>query len=345
MFYQSLGKSPSADRLKRIKQSANYRDGKFQNQSHTPNFAEGYTVWKVMNDYFFKKSKHTVPTQPLPSVMTKLDSLREDSIVWFGHSSYFLQINGLKFLIDPVLSGQASPIPGSVKAFPGADVYKPEAIPEIDYLILTHDHYDHLDHKTMLALKARIKNVICGLGVGSHLTYWGFSEETITELDWQESLSINPDITLTAQPARHFSGRLFSRNNTLWCSYMVQIGNYHLFLGGDSGYDSHYKAIKEKFGHVDLALLDNGQYNKAWRYIHHLPEDMMRAAEDLGVRNLMPVHSSKFMLSNHAWYEPLETASANVIGKGIRLLTPMIGEPVRFRDETQTFTQWWKGLI
>lgn len=342
-----FGKAPSGKRLEQLQKSPNYKDGQFRNMHFTPNFTGDHSPVKVFFNFLFKKFPRTRPVDEIPSVKTDLKNLpiHENLLVWFGHSSYFIQLDGKRFLIDPVFSGNASPIPNSNKSFKGADVYSADDMPEIDYLLITHDHYDHLDYPTVMKLKPKIKYIICGLGVGAHFEHWKFDPEKITEKDWYESLPISDNFVLYTAPARHFSGRSFSRNNTLWLAFILKTDNLKLYLGGDGGYDTHFAEIGEKFGGFDLALLENGQYNQAWRAIHLLPEEGLQAAKDLKAKRLFPIHSSKFKLSNHPWDEPLK-AITELNGKGdpISLVTPEIGQIVYLNDTTQVFNKWWEGI-
>ena len=193
-----------------------------------------------------------------------------------------------------------------VKAFDGSDIYTVDDFPEIDFLILTHDHYDHLDYKTIKKLKPKVKTIYCSLGLSSHLIYWGFNENIITEMDWWQTNKMADDMTLTAAPARHFSGRGLKRYKTLWSSFILKTSSYNLYLGGDSGYDSHFKEIGEKYGPFDIAILESGQYNTAWPLIHMMPEQTVQAALDLKAKVLLPVHWGKFTLAMHPWNEPVQ---------------------------------------
>lgn len=217
-------------------------------------------------------------------------------------------------------------------------------MPEIDYLLITHDHYDHLDYETVIALKPKIKTVVCGLGVGSHFEDWGFDTSIIIEKDWNESIISDDGISIHTAPARHFSGRSFTRNNTLWLSFILQTPNLKIYMGGDSGYDTHFAEIGEKFGGFDLAILDNGQYNIAWQAIHMLPQEVLKATQDLKAKRLFPVHSSKFALAQHPWDEPLVKITELNKTFNIPLVTPMIGEQVNLKDEKQPFKQWWTDI-
>ncbi len=346
MIVKSFGKKPKGDHLKKCSKSPHFKKGSFHNLSHTPEITEGYGYGELFYEFFFKRNKRRNPIKKLPSLKTDLHKLdpMQDVLVWFGHSSYFMQIAGKKILVDPVFSGNASPIAGTNKAFPGSDVYAVEDLPNIDYLIITHDHYDHLDNDTVLKLKSKTIKILCGLGVASHLEAWGFSNSQIQEFDWNDSQAFENGFTFHALPARHFSGRGLSRNKTLWLSFMLETTNLKLYIGGDSGYDTHFAEIGKRFGSIDLAILENGQYDIKWKYIHMHPEEVLKAAGDLNAKRFFPVHSSKFAMANHAWDEPLNKISELNQAKQLPMLTPMIGELVLLNDVSQDFGEWWRTI-
>lgn len=343
---EKFGKLSSGVRLDRIKQSPNYKDGVFQNLSFTPNLAEGVTYYAAMKDYFFNKSKRAKPASILPSIKTDLKSLdpTKDVLVWFGHSSYFIQVDGKKILVDPVFSGAASPIPPTTRSYPGSDIYTPADFPEIDYLFISHDHWDHLDYKTVMGLKPKVKKIICGLGVATHFERWGFDTNIIVEKDWYESEVLDIGFEVTATPGRHFSGRGLKPKRSLWLSYVFQTPTMKLFLGGDSGYDTHFAAIGEKFGPFDLAILECGQYNASWKNIHMMPEETVQAAIDLKAKRLLPVHWAKFTLSLHAWDDSITRATAEGLRKGLPVVHPMIGQELLLKDENTAYKRWWEEV-
>ncbi|MBL3656375.1 MBL fold metallo-hydrolase [Fulvivirga sediminis] len=348
-FYMSqdlFGKKPEGERLERMSKSSHFKDGVFENFHHTPTLTEGYSMMGVMYKQIFGKHPRTQPKDSIPSVVTDLKSFAPDEnvLVWFGHSSYFIQLNGRKILVDPVFSGNASPIPSSVNAFPGANGYGVEDMPDIDYLFISHDHYDHLDYQTIVAMKDKVRKVMCGLGVGSHFELWGYTQDQIIEGDWYDAVDLDDGFKAYFTPSRHFSGRGFKRNNTLWSSYVLEAEGFKLYIGGDSGYDTHFADIGNKFGPFDLAILENGQYNKAWEAIHMLPEQTLKAGSDLKAKRVFPVHSSKFKLAWHPWDEPLSEVSRLSADYNFPLVTPKIGEVVRLKDTTQTFDHWWEGM-
>ncbi|GAB2767215.1 MBL fold metallo-hydrolase [Rhabdobacter roseus] len=342
MQQKQFGKNPTGTRLERVQQSPNYRDGAFQNQSPTPDLAEGVTYWHILRQYF-KKVEGKEPLDTLPSVKTdlKVPLAEAPTLVWFGHSSYFIRLGGKTILVDPVLSGYASPVSFFGKNYLGSNVYSVDDFPEIDVLIITHDHYDHLDYQTVLKLKSKVKKVVTSLGVGAHLVHWGYDEALISELDWYEEVAVDSTLKLTAAPARHFSGRSLKRNQTLWSSFMLQTPEHKIYLGGDSGYDKHFKELGQQYGPFDLAVLECGQYNAYWKYIHMMPEETAQAALDLRAKVLMPVHWSKFTLALHPWNEPIERVTKQAQTLGLPITTPKIGEAV-ILGEKYPAEKWWR---
>lgn len=339
---KSFGKNPSGKRLERIKQSPNYKNNAFQNLSQTDQLSKDTSYAKIMKDNF-NKSKNAEPKKALPFVKTDLHAINveEPVIVWFGHSSYLIKINGKTILVDPVFSGNASPFSFMIKAFKGADEYKAEHMPEIDLLLLTHDHYDHLDFKTLKLLRSKIKQIYCPLGVGSHLEHWGFEESRITELDWWETSSFANDIEITAAPARHYTGRTMVRSKMLWASYVLKTKTHSIYLGGDSGYDTHFKMIGEQYGPFDIALLESGQYNTSWPNIHMMPEETVQASIDLKANILFPIHWAKFALAMHDWNEPIKRVLLKAEELNVKVTTPMIGEPLMINKYYET-KFWWE---
>ena len=347
MQLPQFGKAPFGASLERILNSPNYKNGEFQNQSKTPmmvNNSESDGFFKIFKKFFFDKSRNTVPTSILPSQKVDLLHLdpKENILVWFGHSSYFMQIDGKTMLVDPIFSGHASPFSFMIKSFSGSDVYGVDDMPKIDYLFITHDHYDHLDYKTVKKLEPKVTSVITGLGVGATLERWGYSNNKIIEKDWNEHFILDDDFTIDTAPARHFSGRDFKRNQTLWLAFILTTPSKKIYLGGDGGYDKHFKEIGDKFGPFDLAILEDGQYNPAWRYIHMMPEETVEAALDLKAKRLLPVHWGKFKLAYNAWDDGINRAVVEAKIKNMPLLTPMIGEKVNLDNMIQG-KEWWKS--
>ena len=318
----------------RIQASPNYRDGMFQNQEATPQFTGDSastrgTLWRFLTN----KDTLRVPNKPLQVVKTDLKSLPTDSdwLVWFGHSSYLFCLNGTRYLVDPVLKPEW-PATLMMKPFAGTDIYRPDDLPDIDVLIITHEHWDHLEYATLRDIRDRVKQVVCPLGIADYLRYWGYADEQIIEMDWYEEYPIsNIQSSITCLPSRHFSNRLLGkRNQTLWASFMVEAGGRKVYIGGDGGYDKRFAEIHERFGVVDLALLENGQYNANWKYIHTTPEDLEKVILDLQAGQVFTVHHDKFALSVHPWDEPDSVAHDIATKHNIRLLDAPIGTVVKF---------------
>lgn len=346
----TMGKAPAGARLQRIRRSPNYDGKMFRNLVPTEVTRKGVSIFRMLRE-FSNRPKDTTPPKPMPGVQTNLKTLPDGqaSLVWFGHSSYLLKMDKTHILVDPVFSGNASPFTFFARAFPGSNGYGVKDMPDIlEAVLLTHDHYDHLDYQTILQLKTRTNHFYTSLGVGAHLEYWGIPPEKITELDWWESVTLDETgrptggglpggesrpgdvgpLTLTATPGRHFSGRTFRRGGAIWSSFVLQAPGYKLFLGGDSGYEQHFKGIGERFGPFDLAILECGQYHENWPYIHMMPEETVQAARDLKAATLMPVHWGKFTLALHPWNEPIRRVTAAAQKAGLPITTPRIGEIV-----------------
>ncbi|MBR1809917.1 MAG: MBL fold metallo-hydrolase [Paludibacteraceae bacterium] len=336
LSHPAFGRKPSAERKARIENSANWRNGMFHNQIPTPQFTGRKGGFRTLWEFLTDNDARRTPSEPLNAVKTDLKNLPPDTdlLVWFGHSSYLFRLGGKTFLVDPVLK-TGFPSSLMMKPFKGTDIYSPDDLPDIDCLIITHEHWDHLDYATLCDLREKVHYAVCPLGVGEYLEYWGYDKNCIYETDWYEQTCLpteedGQNILITCLPTRHFSNRLLSRNQTLWASYMVQNGSRKVYIGGDGGYDGRFSEIRETYGRVDLALMENGQYNKDWANIHLLPEDLERAILDLDAKQVFTVHHDKFALAKHAWDEPDNVAKAIAQKDNIVLLDQPIGTIVEF---------------
>lgn len=328
----SFGRLPRGERLERIERSPHYQEGEFRNLHPTVLMTSDKGRFRTMWEFLFSSKEGLYPDHPVPAVKTDLKRLSADKdlMVWFGHSSYFLQLDGKRILVDPVFC-MASPVSFINKPFPGTDIYKPDDMPDIDYLIITHDHWDHLDYQTVKQLKDRIGRVICPLGVGEHFEYWGFDGRQLVELDWQESASLDASIQIHCLPARHFSGRGLKSNRTLWASFLIETSAQKVYIGGDSGYDTHFAEIGRQYPEISLAILENGQYNENWKYIHTMPSYLGTIAKELNAEKVITVHHSKYALSKHRWNEPLENELKIAQSDSLNLIVPVIGEVIRLQ--------------
>ena len=318
----------------RIQSSPNWHEGMFRNQEPTPQFTgDTASTSGILWRFLTNRDKLRVPQEPLPAVKTDIKNLPTDSdwLVWFGHSSYLFCLDGKRILVDPVLQPEW-PSSMMMKAFPGTDIYRPDDIPDIDILIVTHEHWDHMDYATLRDIRQRVKKVVCPLGIADYLRYWGYLDQQITEMDWAEELEIkNYELRITCLPSRHFSNRLLGRRNqTLWASFMVEANDRKVYIGGDGGYDKRFAEIYGRYGSVDLAFLENGQYNANWKYIHTTPHDLEKAILDLRAKQVFTVHHDKYSLAMHPWYEPDNVARSIAAKHDFRLLDAPIGAIVRF---------------
>ena len=340
-----FGRLPQGERLKKILNSPNYYGDHFDYftpiQVMAEDFEEPENRFTATLKFLFGDKSHLLPHKKLPTVKTNLKDLPEnlDCAVWMGHSTIYLQLAGKKILLDPVFSPYASPIFFVNKAFEGSNIFSAEDFPEIDILAITHDHWDHLDYPTVMALKSKVKKIICPLGVGEHFELWNFDLKNVIEEDWDSGIDFG-DLKVFILPNQHFSGRFLKRNPTEWCSFAFVTPQRKIFCSGDGGYGEHFKMIGEKFGNFDCAFMENGQYNMAWHLIHCLPNETAQAAEDVRAKKIVPIHAGKFALARHAWNDPYKDLTAASVGKNYRLLTPRIGELIDFSSE-QNFSDWF----
>ncbi len=348
-FAPQFGAAAQGQSLERIQKSKQYRDGKFQNTSPTPMMDEAPFLDKVkIFAKFIGGTEGAKPAEELPMMTLRKEDFEAAGagvkVTWFGHSAVLLEINGKRIFADPMLGQRASPVSfiGS-KRFNEKLPIAIEDLPPLDVVLLSHDHYDHLDHGSILKLKAKTKHFFVPLGVSAHLVWWGVPADKITELDWWETATFE-GLFLAATPARHFSGRgLKDRDQTLWCSWVLKSGAQSIYFGGDSGYDTHFKQIGEKYGPFDLTMLECGQYNEAWRYIHMMPEQTAQAHVDLRGKVLMPTHWGAFSLALHHWKDPIQRLSKAAPQHNIQLATPLIGQRWSLEAELPK-KQWWANV-
>jgi L-ascorbate metabolism protein UlaG (beta-lactamase superfamily) len=338
MHTAPFGAKLSGQRLERALKSPNFKDGEFVNQIPTEvstgSFAQ--SMW----NFLVTEHPGKRPDRSLKIEKTDLRHLPdEDLIVWLGHSSYILKLAGKILLIDPVLV-KGAPLDFMNRPFEGTQPWTPEDLPDADYVLITHDHWDHLDYDTQTAIRSRVKEVVVPLGIGADFEEWGFEEGRITDLDWGESKSFYDGFVFHCLPARHFSGRGFKRNQALWGSFVIEAPDgVRIYAGGDSGYGPHFKAIGEKFPGLDLAVLENGQYDRYWPQIHTLPQELPQVMRDLKARHYITVHHSKYSIANHRWDEPLQNELKAAAESGSALTVLKIGEVRKLCDLNEAAPQ------
>lgn len=260
--------------------------------------------------------------------------------IWLGHSTLLLNLDSKILLIDPVFSDYAFSMDIFVKRFQ-APAIKLEELPPIDAIVISHNHYDHLDKKTIQFFKDKKTRFILPLKVGNDLLDWGIPKDRFVELDWEESIT-EFGIKFTAAPAQHFSGRgLFDRNKSLWVSWIIENKLDKLFYSGDSGYSTHFKHIGDKYGPFDVTFIENGQYNEKWADVHMLPEESIQAHIDLRGQHFVPVHWGMFNLALHSWVEPVERTYKLAQEKNLSYISPMLGEITNLETISMN-SPWWK---
>lgn len=342
---KSLGIKPNGLRLERISASPLWAGERFRNlHPITPGLRDSRVPMPTLGD-FLCGGERRVPRAPLPS-MNPLEAWRrapESGLraTWLGHSTVLIEIGGLRVLTDPVWGPRASP-----SRLAGPKRFQPvpvalRALPPIDLVLVSHDHYDHLDYPTIRELAKRDVPFVTSLGVGAHLEAWGVRPERIVELDWWESREFN-GLMITAAPSQHFSGRLPKyRNSTLWSSLAIRSDRHAVFFSGDSGLSTQYQEIGERLGPFDLVMLEVGAFHPAWGDMHLGPENALKAHAMLGGGAFLPVHWGTFSLAMHAWDQPAETLFALGSKSGAQLLMPRLGQPAE-PAHSERVDPWWR---
>lgn len=337
-----FGANPTRSQKKVYENFPNYSEGEFKNIEETVLMTGDMS----MKDFFKSDSNRTPDGDIIPRSLD-LDTFLDTSdhkvkLSWLGHSSFIINLNGKTILLDPMFGQYAGPVPlPSLRRYSSQLAFEIEDLQQVDVVIFSHDHYDHLDRGTIKQLKDKVKLFVVPHGVGSHLRSWGVDRQNIVELNWEESFVVD-EIELICLPSRHFSGRgPFNRNSTLWGSWALKSPHAKIYFSGDSGYGSHFGQIGEQHGPFDLTLLDCAQYNVAWKYSHMFPEQAIRAAKDLKSRYFMPIHWGAFTLSVHAWDEPVERAIVEAKQQNQSIIVPYYGDIVAMDKIDGSIVEWW----
>jgi L-ascorbate metabolism protein UlaG (beta-lactamase superfamily) len=299
-------------------------------------------AWTVL----FNKPRGTVPADVLPvETLTReqLDTAPDRSLYRLGHSTMLLKLRGQFWLTDPVFAERASPFRNlGPKRFHAPPIALAD-LPPLRGVILSHDHYDHLDRETVLALAERTEVFLTPLGVGDRLTEWGIDAAKVRQFDWWQGTEVH-GIQFTATPAQHFSGRsLFDGNRTLWASWVIVDDDLRVFFSGDTGYFDGFRTIGERLGPFDVTLIETGAYDPLWPYVHMQPEETVQAHIDLGGRWLVPIHNGTFDLAMHRWQEPFERVTGLALARGVELSTPRMGERLDLRA-VHRGERWWREV-
>ena len=339
-FFPSFGGRVSKeDKADYEKRAENYADGKFTYPSEWA--LEGLSEDKIVSD------KKTTPQDKIPVEVPEFADAPEIdkiNVTWFGHSSMLIQMHGMNILIDPVFSERTSPVSfAGPKRFSDLPI-EIQDLPDIDIVIISHDHYDHLDMDSVKALNEKSERFVVPLGVENHLKRWGVSSDKITNMSWWEETKIN-GLTIACTPSRHFSGRkIIDSNETLWASWVFKDEYHQIFESGDSGYGGHFEEIHNRYGDFDLVMTDCAQYNMDWHYVHMFPEESAMAAETLGTEIAMPVHWGAYVLSSHPWDDPAERFTNAAEKLGITVVTPRIGQTMTLENAEEYQNRWWRTI-
>ncbi len=334
------GKANKRDKLMYAQRTKHFDGKKFF-------YSEDFSVMGESDDPYADRTsgKGTSPEDTLPTaVPAPLESPKAEdmTLTWFGHSTVMFQMQGMNIMFDPVFNTITSPVSFiGPKRFSDI-VMQIEELPNLDIVIITHDHYDHLDYKTIKKINEKTERFIVPLGVENHLERWGIPAEKITVMAWWEETDIN-GLTIACVPSKHFSGRgLTDQNATMWSSWVLKNEKYSILETGDSGYGEHFAEIYEKYGEFTLALMDCAQYNTMWHNVHMFPEETVKAAKDVHAQVLMPIHWGAFKLSNHAWDNPPERVVQRADEVGQAVISPKLGETVNWNDWENYQTRWWR---
>jgi L-ascorbate metabolism protein UlaG (beta-lactamase superfamily) len=334
----NLGKNPSGESLKALEQLPNYGKSGFRNLEPDSAKTKIITALRSMSS----RPENVSPFRVLPVVKTDLrhNKPQQPTVTWFGHSSFLLATPSINLLADPIFSNHAGPVPGMVKAFETTFQYQVEHMPVIDVLIISHDHYDHLDYRTVKALMPKVKMVVVPKGIGAHFIHWGYNPKIIRELNWHESIQVDAHTRITLTPSRHTSGRTLKRDKTLWGSFVIQAGDRRFFYSGDGGYGRHFAAIGSQYGPFDITLMECGQYSENWPEHHMFPEQTARAAKELKSKMIIPVHWGKFAESGHLWNESVKRLIPAADSLGIPVCIPKLGQSYTWGTPVR-FDGWW----
>ncbi|MCQ6567417.1 MBL fold metallo-hydrolase [Bacillus mycoides] len=317
---------------------------KYMNQIPTDVSFNPKNIIGLMTDYFKMKTKLR-PVKNLPIVLSNKNNESLESVTWFGHSASLLKIEGKKLLLDPMFGDASSPFPVfNSKRYSGAFSLEHDELQEIDAIIISHNHYDHLNYKSIMQLKDRAKHFYVPTGVAQYLIKWGISPSKISEHNWWDEITFD-NIKLVCAPARHFSGRsMTDRDCSLWCSWLILGQETKVFFSGDSGYAPHFKEIGEKYGPFDLTLMECGQYDTRWSAIHMLPEETVQAHIDVKGELLVPIHWGAFTLALHEWSDPIERVTKEANRLGVNIATPQIGEAITLQSKDYPTAAWWREV-
>lgn len=339
-----FGGTISKEQQEVYKKFDHYAKGKFVNQVPTSMDMSLSDYLSMLKESFSGGENRTPGAKiPVSEINWNKINSEEDSLTWLGHSAFLLSINNKKILVDPMLGPTASPVSfAGSKRYTGDLLHVIDEMPSIDAVFITHDHYDHLDYPSIRKLKDKVAHFFVPLGVSTHLIRWGVPKEKITVLNWWDETEFK-GLTVALTPSKHFSGRgLFNRDSTLWGGWVILGKKTRFYTSGDGGYDQHFREIGKKYGPFDITLIEGGQYDRRWSWVHMTPEEAVQAHLDVNGKNMMLIHWGAFTLAYHGWTEPIERALKAAKEKEVNLIAPEIGETARLDSGKQIpISSWW----
>jgi len=344
---QQFGAKASQVDLQSYSTSQHWDGKKFINLVETKMDMKPKHIPSLIYKQLFKKQGRT-PTIDLPIQPFEYEAFMAPSTttkyIWYGHSVILMRINNKTILIDPMFGPDASPIaPFATKRFSSNTLKLIDELPQIDAVMFSHDHYDHVDLASLKKLMPKTTHFYTAMGVGRHLIKWGVNPQHITEFDWWKTLDFE-DIQITFTPSRHFSGRGISdRAKSLWGGWVFKTKTESIYFSGDGGYGAHFEEVGKRFGPFDIGFMECGQYNPLWHQIHMYPEEAVQASLDARIKHVVPVHWGSFALALHPWKEPIDRFTQEAKNYNLSHATPLLGELFHHEIKPERFT-WWKDI-
>ncbi|MFK7970608.1 MAG: MBL fold metallo-hydrolase [Bacteroidia bacterium] len=348
-FSPQFGGEVSEEQEAEYALTGHYADGIFLNDEEIIMQTDCHSIKKMIGEMFEPDPRVSPKTniEVIPFDVESIGSLHDSlaRITWLGHSSFLIEMAGKTILLDPIFGQYAAPhsLLGR-KRYNSEMPFKLESLDHIDAVIISHDHYDHLDYPTINTIKAKTKQFFVPLGVDNHLRSWGITDANIEAMDWWNETALG-DINIAFTPSRHMSGRAMGdQSATLWGSWVLSSPRHNFYFSGDGGYGKHFKAIGEQYGPFDIGLMECGQYNELWANVHMMPEQTVQAGKDVGARLIMPIHWGSFTLATHAWTDPVERVTEAAKALALPITTPQIGESVVLPGHAWPTERWWEQV-
>lgn len=339
-----FGGSASKEKKAQYAKTGYYKDGQFINIEEFSLNLDCHSITEMLKK-MWNRNENIEPKTDISVLPYSIPDETKDKtlVTWLGHSSFLIEANNKRILLDPIFSQNASPHPWlGVTRYSKKMPFTLDEIDRVDFVLISHDHYDHLDYMSIKKLKEKVSYFLVPLGIENHLTVWGIEPSKIKTFEWWQESQIE-DIRFVFTPSKHMSGRgLTDQKATLWGSWVIESQEQKIFFSGDSGYGSHFKTIGEKYGPFDLGLIECGQYDELWPDVHMMPEQAVTAAQDIKAKKILPIHWASFTLANHSWTDPIERVTSAAMKNQLPITTPQIGETVDLKGKKFPVKRWWE---